>query len=35
MSLDFTFLIHLMTLLVKLLAMLLGLIGVKNNEVII
>ena len=35
MPLDFTFWIHLMTLLMKLLVMLLGLIGVKNNDVII
>ena len=35
MPLDFTFRIHLMTLLKKLLVMLLGFIHVKNNDVII
>ena len=35
MPLDFTFKIHLMTLLIKLLVMLLGMIDVKNNDVII
>ena len=35
MPLDFTFQFHLMTFLVKLLVMLLGLIGVKNNDIII
>ena len=35
MPLDFTFQIHLMTLLVKLLVMLLRLIGAKNNDIII
>ena len=35
MPFDFTFLIPLMTLLEKLLVMLLGLIGMKSNDVII
>ena len=35
MPLHFTFRIHLMTLLKKFLVMLLGLMGVKNNDVII
>ena len=35
MPLDFMFRIHHMTLLVKLLVMILGLTGVKNNDIII